>query len=170
MESGNFWCKVSGRNAAQAAPTTNTMINIKNGLRESIFSYKKVLKMCQILFRLAIYYVFTDNTTYGPTTPSRFDKIKPSEMPVWRRHVGYVSTACKYTEKTATLAQNLITIDSAIEYTSHSESVVKFKCIRIVWHNHNLVTQDNESSHRTKGGGHEKYADIRHPTSVTIAW
>lgn len=71
--------------------------------------------------------MYTESTTYGPNTPIVLDITMPNEMPVWRRHVGYVSDICRNTENTVTPAQNLMTIDRAVANAAHSESAAKVK-------------------------------------------
>lgn len=46
---------------------------------------------------------------YGPSIPKAFENIMPMEMPVCRKHVGYVSIACKLIAKNVIAVQNLTT-------------------------------------------------------------
>lgn len=51
---------------------------------------------------------------YGPSIPTTLASTMPSEMPVWRRHVGCVSMHCKLTAKKVMVTQNLTANVSAM--------------------------------------------------------
>lgn len=59
---------------------------------------------------------------YGPKTPIIFAPTVPIDNPVWRKHVGYVSIACKLTAKNVMAIQNFTTIMEYSEIELHSES------------------------------------------------
>lgn len=46
--------------------------------------------------------------------PNAFENIMPMEIPVCRRHVGYVSIACKLIAKNVIAVQNLTTVIKAM--------------------------------------------------------
>lgn len=52
---------------------------------------------------------------YGPRMPNKFENIMPIEMPVCRKHVGYVSIACKLTTKNVMADQNLTVVINIVD-------------------------------------------------------
>lgn len=65
---------------------------------------------------------FTKYAMYGPRVPTAFEKMTPHEMPVWRRHVGYVSIDWRLTAKNVIEDQNLIIIVKQVAPNCHSLS------------------------------------------------
>lgn len=59
--------------------------------------------------------LLTKYAIYGPNMPIKFEPIVPIDRPVWRKHVGYVSIACKLMTKKVMAAQNLTIIVEKVE-------------------------------------------------------
>lgn len=55
---------------------------------------------------------------YGPIVPNAFENMKPIEMPVCRKHVGYVSMDCKKTMKNNIAIQNFTITVKMVAYNS----------------------------------------------------
>lgn len=56
---------------------------------------------------------------YGPKIPIIFDPIVPMERPVCRKHVGYVSIACKLMTKNVMASQNFTRITEHVPRYSY---------------------------------------------------
>lgn len=67
---------------------------------------------------------FTKYAIYGPTAPNAFAKMPPIDMPVCRKHVGYVSIDCKLIAKYVIADQNLIIIVKQVAVNFHSLSAL----------------------------------------------
>lgn len=70
-----------------------------------------------------VYSVITRYAIYGPRMPKAFENIIPMEIPVCRRHVGYVSIACRLMAKKVIAVQNFTTVIRQIAWNWYSSAV-----------------------------------------------
>lgn len=61
---------------------------------------------------------------YGPKMPIKFAPMDATANPVCRKHVGYVSMACKLMAKNVMASQNFMVITDAVLTNSQSGSKV----------------------------------------------
>lgn len=90
----DYYCKI-----VSGLKTGNFLIGCKN----------------QEMLNKIINKLLTKYAIYGPSMPIKFEPIVPIERPVWRKHVGYVSIACKLMTKKVMAAQNLTIIVENVE-------------------------------------------------------